>query len=319
MHEFGFELALCAQLEATTDAVVARQLGGTVVAPGSRIVDVVLVEPGPEFDDRTRISDRRIPTLAVESDVGVGSAVYWKDAFDCHPERAREVTDWALAVGFFERDRRGGREYVRRTTRYPDWFSTLTAVENKPDLGTPGDLKRQLRTDVSLGLFDEVVLATESYVTRAHLNRIPEEVGVWRFDPETGERAVVREPTELDVDATGVELLDQHPLRTDVGFVDTAEKARIRRRVAEKAYGKGWRSYDLPACAHATTTDDGRPYCSQFDRVVDPGTECGAVCTAHDPADPPNVDLAALRDERSAWVADPEGVVRRQAGLDRFR
>lgn len=319
MHEFGFELALCSHLESTTDTVVARQLGGTVVSPGSRIVDVVLVERGPEFADRTRITDRRIPTLAIESRVGVGSAVYWKDAFDCHPERARELTDWALDVGFFERERRGSREYVRRTTRYPDWFSTLTAIENKPDLGTPGDLERQLRTDVSLALFDEVVLATESYVTRAHLNRIPKEVGVWRFDPETGERDVIREPTVLDTDSTGVELLDRHSLRTDVGFVDAAEKARARRRVAEKAYGKGWRSYDLPACTYAATTGDGRPYCDHFGRVVDPGTECGVGCPAHDPADPPDVDLARLRDERSPWVADPEGVARRQSGLDQFR
>ncbi|SFK60746.1 hypothetical protein SAMN04487950_0148 [Halogranum rubrum] len=324
MHEFGFELALCSHLEATTDSVVARQLGGTVVAPGNRIVDVVLVEQGPEFDARTRITDQRIPTLAVESDVGVGSAVYWKDAFDCHPERAREVTDWALSVGFFERERggrgrHGGREYVRRTTRYPDWFSSLTAIENKPDLGTPGDLERQLRTDVSLALFDEVILATESYVTRAHLNRIPEQVGVWRFDPETGEREVVREPTTLTPESTGVELLDRQPLRTDVAFVDAAEKARVRRRVAEKAYGKGWRSYDLPACAHATATADGRPYCEHFGCVVDPGADCGASCTAAEPSDPPAVDLAALRDERSPWVANPAGVARRQVGLDRFR
>lgn len=323
MDEFGFELALCSHLEATTDSVVARQLGGTVVAPGSRIVDVVLIEQGPEFDARTRITDQRIPTLAIESDVGVGSAVYWKDAFDCHPERAREVTDWALSVGFFERERggrgrHGGREYVRRTARYPDWFSTLTAIENKPDLGTPGDLERQLRTDVSLALFDEVILATESYVTRAHLNRIPEQVGVWRFDPETGEQEVIRDPTVLPVDATGVELLDQQPLRTDVAFVDAAEKARVRRRVAEKAYGKGWRSYDLPACAHARATVDGRPYCEYFQCVVDPGSRCGTTCSAHDPSDPPTVDFAALRDERSPWVADPAGVTRRQAGLDRF-
>ncbi|SEO92833.1 hypothetical protein SAMN04487948_10827 [Halogranum amylolyticum] len=319
MSEFGFELALCTQLETTTDAVVARQLGGSVADPGRRVVDVVLVGRGPAFDARTRITDSRIPTLAVESDVGVGGAVYWKDAFDCHPERARELTDRALSVGFFERERRGGREYVRQTVRYPDWFSTLTAVENKPDLGTPGDLERQLRTDASLGLFDEVVLATESYVTRAHLNRIPDEVGVWRFDPETGEREVVREAAPLAIESIGVELGERHALRTDVAFVDADSKARARRRVAEKAYGKGWRSYDLPACAHATATADGRPYCDQFDRVVDPGSECGAACAAHVPADPPTADLDALRDERSPWVADPAGVARRQSGLDRFR
>jgi hypothetical protein len=318
VHEFGFEVALCSQLEATTDAVVARQLGGTVVSPGSRIIDVVVVEQGPEFDARTRITAETIPALAIESDVGVGGESYWKDAFDCHPDTARSVTDWAVDVGFFERSRRGGREYVRQTARYPDWFASLTAIENKPDLGTPGDLERQLRTDASLALFDEVVLATESYVTRAHLNRIPEQVGVWRFDPESGEREVVREATTLDVDATGVELLDHQSLQTDVAFVDGDEKARKRRRIAEKAYGKGWRSDDLPACGHATTMADGRPFCEQFGRVVDPAADCGASCAAHEPAEPPDVDLTALRDERSPWVADPSGTARRQSGLGRF-
>jgi hypothetical protein len=66
-------------------------------------------------------------------------------------------------------------------------------------------------------------------------------------------------------------------------------------------------------------TADGRPYCSRFDRVVDPGSECGERCRAYDPADPPTVDLGRLRDERSPWVAAPDGVARRQVGLDRFR
>ena len=32
----------------------------------------------------------------------------------------------------------------------------------------------------------------------------------------------------------------------------------------------------------------------------------------------PAVDVAALRDDRTPWVADPAGVARRQSGLDRF-
>ncbi|MFC4358055.1 DUF5787 family protein [Halobium salinum] len=329
--EFAFELALCAHLEATADAVVARQLGAAVAAPGSRVVDVCLVEPGPNFGERTRITDATVPPLAVESAVGVGEWVRPRDAFESYGEYTTAVVDDAVAAGFFERRHRGGSEQIRQAVRYPEgWFDRLVAVENKPDLGTPGDLERQLQTDASLGLFDEVVLATESYVTRAHLNRIPEAVGVWRFRPDsggsgaggdgadTGDLEVVREPTPLDPTALGVEATARRSLRTDVAFVSGAEKARKRRRIAERSYGKGWRTYDLPPCAAAAPTADGRPRCAHYGRVVDPASDCGADCPGFDAADPPAVDLDALRATRSPWVRDPGGVARRQSGLDRF-
>ncbi|MFB6156030.1 MAG: DUF5787 family protein [Haloferacaceae archaeon] len=316
--EFAFELALCAHIEEATDLLPARQLGAGVTDPGGRIIDVCAVEPGPGFDDRAAITAEAIPPRAISSDVGVGEAVDPRAAFDCHPSVARRDAERAVEVGFFERERRRGREYVRRAVRYPDdWFARLVGVENKPDLGRPGDLERQLRTDVSLGAFDEVVLATESYVTGAHLNRIPEEVGVWRFDPESGERTVVREPSPLAVDDPGVEPTGYHPLRTDVAVVDAAAKARTRLRLAERAYGKGWRTYDPPACAHARFTDDGRPRCAHFERVVDPGSDC-ADCPAREPGSAPALDREGRRAARTRWVADPEGVARRQVGLDRF-
>lgn len=318
--EFAFELALCSHLEGATDWVLARQLGGGVAAPGNRVVDVCAVVPGAGFDERAAVTDRTIPVQAVESDAGVGEAVFWRDAFDCEPERARRLTERAVDAGFFERERRGGRTYVRQVARYPDdWVDRLVGIENKPDLGSPGDLERQLRLDASLALFDEVVLATRSYVTRAHLNRLPEPVGVWRFDPATGEREVVREPERLPVDEPGVELLAERPLRTDVTLVSPAEKARRRRRLAERAYGKGWRTFEFPACANATASDDGRPRCTHFGRVVDPASECGETCPGYEPGDPPEVDPRALRDERTPWVRDPEGGPREQAGLDWFR
>ena len=129
---------------------------------------------------------------------------------------------------------------------------------------------------------------------------------------------MVREPAPLPSDGPGVELLAERPLRTDVAVVSAAEKARARRRVAERASGKGWRTYDLPACAGAATTADGRPYCRQFARVVDPATDCGADCPAFEPGDPPEIDREALRADRTPWVADPVGVTRRQSRLDRF-
>ena len=316
--EFRFELALAAHLEATTNWLIARQLGGAVANPGGRIMDLCCVRPTDALDERAAITEQTIPPLAVESDVGAGEAVDWRTAFDCSVAHAHSVIDRAVDCGFFEDERHSGRRYVRQTTRYPDWIGSVIGIENKPDLGRPGDLDRQLRVDIALGLFDEVVLATESYVTRAHLNRLPEAVGVWRFDPAAGERTVVRAPTPLSPDEPGIEPTDSEPLRTDIAIVDAAAKARRRRRIAERAYGKGWRTYDLPGCEHAAPTDDGRPYCGFYDRVVNPATDCGESCPGYAPSEPPEIDRAGLRDDRSPWVADPEGIERRQSGLNRF-
>lgn len=317
--EYGFELSLCAHLERERDGVLARQLGGGVHAPGNRVLDVVHVEPGPAFDERAAITEHRIPDPAIRGRVGPGRARPWRDALpdSLREESARRIADACVDRGFFEREHRGGREYLRQAARYPtDWFGRVLAVENKPDLASPGSLERQLRLDVSLALVDRVVLATESHVTGAHLNRIPDAVGVWRVDPETGTREVVREAAWLPVDEPGVEPIERHPGRTDVRVVSPAAKARVRRRIAERAYSKGWRPAP-PACAHCEPTADGRPHCAAFGRVVDPARDCEG-CADREPADPPDVDRADLRDARTPWVADPAGVVREQSGLGDF-
>ena len=317
VSEYAFELALCARLEERRGHVVARQLGGGVAAPGRRVVDVVTVAPGPEFAARARITDETIPPAAVEGGAGAGSTVRASEAVDLPEGRRESVLNRAVAVGFLERVRRGGTVRYRQRVRYPDdWFSTLIAIENKPDLDRPGALEDQLAYDASLALFDRAVLATESHVTRAHLNRIPDAVGVWRVDPETGTREVVREAAWLPVDEPGVEPIERHPGRTDVRVVSPAAKARVRRRIAERAYGKGWRPAP-PACAHCEPTADGRPHCAAFGRVVDPARDCEG-CADREPADPPDVDRADLRDARTPWVADPAGVVREQSGLGDF-
>ncbi|MCU4974319.1 DUF5787 family protein [Halobacteria archaeon AArc-m2/3/4] len=322
MSEFAFELELCAALEDGEygDSVVARQLGGSVADPGGRILDIVCVESGPEFADRVAITGETIPGAAIESAIGTGRARFWKDAFDCHTERARRIVERACEIGFFARERRGGRDYVRQVARYPDWYGRIVGIENKPDLGTPGDLEAQLRTDASLGLVDEAILATESYVTRAHLNRIPEVIGVWRFFPESGDLEVIREPTPLPVSEPGIELLAEHPGRTEIAVVSAAEKARARRRLAERAYGKGWRTYAFPdcgACEPTTDRDETLPYCTWKECVVDPASECGAACGGFEAVETPDIDLEAERERRTSWVADPGGA-RRQSGLDRF-
>ena len=323
MREFPFELALCAHLESAEEAVVGRQLGGSV--GGTRVIDVALVYPGPAFEERAAITTETIPAAAIGADVGVGEARPLREAFpDTSHEWARKTVETAVEVGFFEHERRGGREYVRQTVRYPDWFDRIVGVENKPDLDRPGDLELQLRKDVSLGLLDEVVLATASHVTGAHLNRIPEEVGVWRFDPETGERRVIREPTALDSEGPGIDVLDTFPARTDVRPATGAEKARKRRRLAERAYGKGWRipAESFPGCARCTVGErfdaGALPECTWKGRLIDPARECGPSCPEYESADPPIADVTGARARGSIWEADPAGRVRRQSGLGRF-
>jgi len=322
VREFAFEQRLCASLERGVDGVIARQLGGGVHS-ARRVLDVVVVEPGPAFDDRAAITERTIPHRAIESDVGRGRSRDWRGAFDLPAERARDIVERAVDVGFFERDPRAGAEHVRQACRYPaEWFDSLVAVENKPDLGTPGDLETQLLKDVRLGLVDEVVLATASHVTRAHLNRIPDAVGVWRFDPETLDRTVVRESTPLDVDAFGTELVEEHPGWTEVRLATPTAKAQARRRLAERAYGKGWRVDEFPGCARvrdeAVAGGGGLPHCEWKGRVVDPGNECGPDCPGFEESEQPSVDVAGERDRRTGWVAEPDGRASRQSGLDRF-
>lgn len=326
MTEWALEQRLCAHLE-STGALVARQLGTGVTAPGNRVADVVLVDTGTRFDTRRELTDAAIPSLVLEADVGVGRARYWKDAIsglEAHPERARSAIDRAIEIGFLEPERRNGRLYVRQAARYPDdWFGELTAIEVKPDLDRRGDLATQLRTDVSLGVVDRVVLATTSYVTRAHLHQFPDPVGVWRVSPDEPTHEVVRPSESRPVRESGIELLRRPPGRADIAVVEPAAKTRARRRLAERAYGKGWRPDPPIGCEHATMRSvagvGGLPACAHFDRLVDPPNDCGPACPAFEAAEPPSYDRNAARDRHSPWVADPPGRARRQGSLDRYR
>jgi len=321
VREYAFELALCSTL-AGDQRVVSRQLGASV--HGRRIIDTVILKPGPEFEQRATITDRVIPDRLIEANVGIGQMRDWRRVFpDLRPDRARSLIERGVGIGVLERERQDGVLKVRQTARYPDaWFDRLVGIENKPDLDRPGELQRQLRTDVALGLFDEVILATASYVTGAHRNRIPDPVGIWRFDPERNEREVIREPTPLDTAAGGIEILAEQPGHTEIRTIEPAAKRHARRQLAERAYGKGWRPTELPGCANCDPDADSRdvtvPYCTHHNRIVEAAVECGPECSGYDPAEPPAFDRAAERDEHSAWVHDPTGHQRRQAGLDQF-
>jgi hypothetical protein len=319
-EEFAFELALCSHLETTTEWVISRQLGAAVVHPGRRIIDICGVIPGSSFDTRSMITDERIPERAIAGPAGVGTSVRRSDAIDGSPQTTEAAIEQALAADFFTIEHQNGQEHIRQTTRYPTgWFDQIIAIENKPDLKRPGELTRQLQVDISLGLFDAVILATKTHVTRAHLNRIPDAVGVWQFDPDTADRTIIKQSTKLATGTPGIELGSDQSDHTEIHPVSSEKKARARRRVAERAYGKGWRNYPLPSCAHAETQPDGRPYCAEFNCVINPAQSCDTECPAYTHAEPPRCNSDGLRDERSPWHSDPPGVRHRQSGLDRFR
>jgi hypothetical protein len=319
VREYPFELRLCAHLERERGGIVSRQLGGGVVRPGTRIVDTVHVAPGPDFERRSKIGPRSIPTEAIEAEVGIGSFRPVTDVIDAPAERARSIAERAAAAGFFDLERRGGQTVVRQTVPYPEWYATLTAIENKPHLDSPGAMQRQLRFDTTLGLFDRVVLATTDHVTRAHLNRLPEAVGVWRFDPGAGDLHVVQSATALGGANPGAEIHAEHPLQTDVRMVAADAVADARRRVAERAWGRGWRPEQLPGCTNCEPTDAGLPHCTHFDRVVDHATECGVDCPGYTPGPVPQVDMDARRAARTAWDPDAGAFVSEQSQLGRFQ
>lgn len=335
MDEFAFEIALCAHLEATGQ-LVSRQLGTGIINPGHRISDIITVTPTTEFDVRKQITPNEIPASAIAASVGPGRYRYWKTAYrplDIHPEQARESMEQAIAIGFFEPIRRSGRTYIRQTTRYPAWIDSIRAIENKPDLNRPGHLETQLLNDVTLGVVDEVILATQTHVTRAHLNRIPEEVGVWEFtDTEIN---VIRDPIPLPVKSPGIERLKRYPGRTDIQPVTPAEKSQKRRRLGERVYGKGWRTYELSDCESFTTrshrdctdtTDqetttnsiDGLPYCTEYNRIIDPSRNCGSNCPQYQGTQTPNIDFEALREATSPWTQTTTTLATEQRRLDTF-
>ncbi len=322
MGEYAFELRLCATLETQTAGVVARQVGAGVANAARRVLDIVVIEPGPAFERRCQLSANAIPPAAIACDVGVGRWRQWPRDVDVSSAAAEHVLDRAVRAGFFEQERRGGKTYVRQTVRYPAWIGHVTAIENKPDLRSPGEMIDQLRYDVCLRLVDEVILATESYVTRAHLNRLPDAVGVWRVQSSDDAVSieVIREPTPLDRCGWGIEIRSTTPTSTEIRSISPQAKRSARIRLAERAYGKGWRP-TFPGCArvrpHTVAETPCLPHCDWKDRVVDPGG-CGPACDGHDPADPPVIEDSKARDRRTGWRACPVGFATEQADLTMF-
>jgi hypothetical protein len=298
--EFSFELLVCRWAElgwppgddaaGSDDAapvLVSRQLGTK-----KRRWDTIVIECDPEglaarreFGDRT-IDGDLLPVVRHAP----AEWEYYRDALPDpgYPWRyVREAIHRAAARGLVEKRKNGNRIEIRRKRPYPDWVSRIIAIENKPDLdaSAAAALSDQLEHDVDTALADEVWLATGrtgERVEPALLRQFPVEAGVLTFDFSAGTSADAAAvdwlPSALDPTAGGERF-------------DSAEKARRRRLIAERAYGKGWRSFTettRPDCRWFELARSGRgtvPTCAAKDRCQSEA-ECGRRCGSFEPEPP---------------------------------
>lgn len=307
--EFTFELLVCRWAElawppedddvdsqtcAPSDdsvVIVSRQLGTQ-----RRRWDTIVIECDPEglaarqaFGDRT-IDSELLPIVR-------HAPASWEFYRDALPDPGydwryvREAIHRAGARELIDKRKNGNRIEIRRKRPYPEWVRRIIAIENKPDLdaSAAAALTDQLNHDVDAGLADEVWLATSrtgASVEPALLRKFPVDVGVLTFDFTDARGAAVQAddahvdwlPSTLDTTTT-----------SDV--FGAAEKARRRRWIAERAYGKGWRSITetmRPDCRHYELRRAGQglvPYCGAKGRCQTEA-ECGSRCRSFEPEPP---------------------------------
>jgi hypothetical protein len=307
--EFHFELWTCEWAErcwrpegADSPVVVARQLG-----THSRRWDTVVVEVDPDgLRRRAEFGERALDADLL--DVVRHAPAEWLWYREALPEpdypwrHVREAVHRAADRGVVETRREGNRIQLRRVRSYPDWVERIVAVENKPDLDASAarDLAPQLERDVAMGLADEVWLATAATGERvepALLEDLPPEAGILALDRDAGAADVLWYPRTLDVDRPGTRILerpsgdgrDRSAVRFE--YVDPAWKRETRLVLAERAYGRGWRSYHetmRPDCRHFELRRDGRallPYCTAKGRPQT-SAECAGSCEAFAPEPP---------------------------------
>ncbi|MFB6103886.1 MAG: DUF5787 family protein [Halobacteriaceae archaeon] len=309
--EFGFELRFCAWAErhwpptgaGENPVVVGRQVGTR-----RRRWDTVIVEADPDgLADRAAFGAETLDSDLL--DVLRHAPEEWAWYRDALPDPGypwryvRESIHRASDRGILDTRRDGNRIEIRRIAPYPDWVRRLIAIEHKPDLDASAAraLSDQLQRDVALGLADEVWLATRATGDRVEpglLADIPVEAGVLVVDgTEEFAGAVQWHPRSLAVSAPGTRILDRpaggdHD-RSAVRFeyLNPAAKADRRIELAERVYGRGWRSYIetmRPDCRHFTVERQGPgyvPYCRAKDREQR-ARECAGSCPDFEPEPP---------------------------------
>jgi len=310
-HEFGFELEVCQWAEQhwppgetrTREYLVARQLG-----THSRRWDTILIETrGAALQKRARFGEQELDSDALHVVRNAPAEWAWyRDALP-HPgypwQYVREAVHDAAERGLVEKRRVGNKVELRRRWVYPDWADRIIAIENKPDLDATAArrLASQLEQDVALGLADEVWVATRATTAAVEpvlLKTLPVEAGVLTVD--SGEQltaSVEWFPRALDPDEPGTSITDRpsggnfDQSAAQFEYVSSSEKAERRRVIAERAYGRGWRSYIdsmRPDCRHfelATAGDRELPYCRAKEHTPS-SRECGRRCEHCEPEPP---------------------------------
>jgi hypothetical protein len=279
--EFTFELVTCRWAERQwppdgereTAVVVARQVGTR-----DRRWDTLVVECDPAgLAARGRFGPDELDSDLLHVVRHAPAAWGWyRDALPDpgYPWRyVREAVHRAADRDAVDRRRRGNRIELRRAAPYPDWIRRLIAVENKPDLDASAAraLASQVRYDVDCGLLDEVWVATRATddpTPPVLLEEFPVEAGILAVDPSAGDAEVLWHPSTLS----------------------TSDRER-RTVVAERAYGRGWRSYVdtmRPDCRHFGLREVGRafvPSCAAKGRCQT-SAECSGSCPSFEPEPP---------------------------------
>ncbi|MFC7187112.1 DUF5787 family protein [Halorubrum yunnanense] len=290
--EFGYELLVCRYAElawhpsdGSRPAIVARQLGTK-----ERRWDTVVIEVDPAaFGERRAFGERTIDSDLLHVVRGAPAEWAWyRDALP-HPgypwRYVRQAVHRAADRDLIEKRRRNGRIEFRRTRPYPDWVERIVAVENKPDLdrSAADRLADQLEHDVETALADEAWLATETTGERvepALLREIPVEAGILATDFSEGVHGNAGSVTWHPSDLSPADRECRDP-----------EAKTLRLEIAERAYGKGWRSFHdtmRPDCRHFELRREGRalvPYCAAKEKVPT-ARECAGSCPSFSPEPP---------------------------------
>nr|WP_305148769.1 DUF5787 family protein [Halobellus inordinatus] len=304
--------------------VVARQLGTR-----DRRWDTVVLECDPDgLAARAQFGERELDSDLLH--VVRNAPAEWTWYRDALPDPGypwryvRAAVHRAADRGVVETRRRSNRIEVRRIAPYPDWLRRIVAVENKPDLDASAAraLSAQLEHDVETALADEVWVATEATDSRiepALLEDLPVDVGILAvsFDGDDDSEAARQSADASRRTAANVEW---YPSEVTPELTDgDDERQRRRLELAERAYGRGWRSYHetmRPDCRHFELRRFGRalvPHCAAKERSQT-AAECAESCPEFEPEPPtwrtrgwpieggPGKGIKRLLDDRRAWI-----------------
>ncbi len=303
-REFPFELYVCRwaercwppgiQIDDEEVVLVGRQVG----TQHRRWDTVVVTTTAEQLRQRARFGSRELDRDLLR--VVKHAPASWEWYRDAIPDPGfpwryvRAAVHRAADRELVETQQNGRRLEYRRRWPFPDWPVRLIAIENKPDLNASAarQLQEQLRHDVDLGLADETWVATRATDRRAEpalFEDIPVEAGILAVDPETDTVRRVWHARQLAIESTGTQRTREQT--AEATTVDTAWKHQRRLTLAERVYGRGWRSFVdsmRPDCRYFGVTEVATgllPACEAKGYCPTQG-ECAANCSAFEPEPP---------------------------------